>query len=195
MGCSSIRDSTRTTTLHRQAEQPLGEAACGVRRPHLMATKTTREAWLVFAPVQRSHGHVLEARPAGQLANRHPHGSGRVTTQMRAEHSAALVGMPALDDLATRFPWVERQYERSYESCIQLALEEALQKRKFMPVELTEVPAEPWNPKRGTNRRWPSRGDSCQRPRSFLERWRRSKSREWCTSGTVNTFVRMMHPW
>ena len=37
-------------------------------------------------------------------------------------------------------------YKRSYESYFQLALEEAMQKRRFMPVELNEVPAEPWEP-------------------------------------------------
>ena len=36
---------------------------------------------------------------------------------MRAEHSAAFMGMPALDELAKRFIWVERgYYKRSYES-------------------------------------------------------------------------------
>ena len=73
-----------------------------------------------------------------------------LTTQMRAEHSAALMGMPALDELA-RVPWVERGYYKcscSYESYFQLALEEAMpsmQKRKFMPVQLNEVPAEAWH--------------------------------------------------
>ena len=70
-----------------------------------------------------------------------------LTTQLRAEYSAALMFMPALDDLATRFPWIERGwYKRSYESYLQLALEEALKKRRFMPVQLTETPAEPWEP-------------------------------------------------
>ena len=70
-----------------------------------------------------------------------------LTTQMRAEQVAALMGMPALNDLANRFPWVEHgYYKRSYESYFQLALEEAMQKRRFMPVELKEVPAEPWEP-------------------------------------------------
>ena len=37
-------------------------------------------------------------------------------------------------------------YKRSYESYFQLALEEALNKRRFMLVQLNETPAEPWEP-------------------------------------------------
>ena len=67
----------------------------------------------------------------------------KLTTPMRA----ARMGMPALDEMARRFPWVERRhYKRSYESYFQLALEEATQKRRFLPVQLNEVPAEPWEP-------------------------------------------------
>ena len=46
-----------------------------------------------------------------------------------------------LDELATRFPWIERGYcKRSYESYFQVDVEEALKKRRFMPVQLTETP-------------------------------------------------------
>ena len=52
-----------------------------------------------------------------------------------------------LDELATKFPWIERgYYKRSYESYFQLALEEALNKQHLMPVQLNETLAEPWEP-------------------------------------------------
>ena len=70
-----------------------------------------------------------------------------LTTQNRTEHAASLMGMPNLDEVATKFPWNERgYYRRSYESYFQLALEQALSKRRFMPVKMKETPAEPWEP-------------------------------------------------
>ena len=106
-----------------------------------------------------------------------------LTTQMRAEHSAALMGMPALDELVRRFPWVEREYyKRSYESYFQLALEEAMQKRKFMPVQLNEMPAEPWEPEAWQSKNLPFNADCSSRLRSFLVRWQSWRSSRWCTS-------------
>ena len=70
-----------------------------------------------------------------------------LTTQLRAEHAASLMAMPSLDEVATQFPWNERgYYRRSYESYFQLALEQALSKRRFMPVQMNPTPAEPWEP-------------------------------------------------
>ena len=57
------------------------------------------------------------------------------------------MGMPALTELDTPFLWIERgYYKQSYKAYFQLAIEEAMQKRQFMPVELSEVPAGPWEP-------------------------------------------------
>ena len=70
-----------------------------------------------------------------------------LTTQLRAEHGASLMKMPSLDEVATQFPWREMGfYRRSYESYFQLALEQALSKKRFMPVQMNATPAEPWEP-------------------------------------------------
>ena len=70
-----------------------------------------------------------------------------LTTQLRAEHAASLMRMPSLDEVAAKFPWNERgSCRRSYESCFRLALEQALSKKRFMPVQMKETPAEPWEP-------------------------------------------------
>ena len=71
----------------------------------------------------------------------------KLTTQLRAEHAASLMGMPNLYEVATKFPSNERgYYRRSYESYFQLGLEQALSKRRFMPVHMKETPVEPWEP-------------------------------------------------
>ena len=96
---------------------------------------------------------------------------------------SSLMGMPALDELATKFPWIESGKAISSWPW----LEEALKKRRFMPVQLTETPAEPWEPEVWHEQEMAIQRRLISTAKIVLTRSRSWRSSRWLTSAASST--------